>query len=131
KKQEKKEKVKTVKPKQEEEPLPEGIITIDQFFKVQLKTAKILTAEPVENTEKLMKLTIEVGEEVRPLVAGIAQFYKPEELIGKTIVVVANLRPAKIRGNESRGMLLAAKNESGLKLVTIDGGDFPSGVSIG
>ena len=131
KKQEKKEKAKTVKPKQEEEPLPEGIITIDQFFKVQLKTAKVLTAEPVANTEKLMKMTIEVGEEVRPLVAGIAQFYKPEELIGKTIVVVANLRPAVIRGNESRGMLLAAKNENGLKLVTIDGGDFPSGVSIG
>ena len=96
-----------------------------------MKTAKVLTAERVEGTEKLMRLTIEVGEEKRPLVAGIAQFYTPEELIGKIIVIVANLRPAVIRGNESHGMLLAAKCDAGLKLVTVDGGDFPSGVSIG
>lgn len=125
------EKAKKVKAKAEEPALPEGVITIDQFIKVQLKTAKVLTAERVEGTEKLMRLTIEVGEEKRPLVAGIAQFYTPEELIGKIIVIVANLRPAVIRGNESHGMLLAAKCDAGLKLVTVDGGDFPSGASIG
>ncbi len=126
-----KEKVKKVKQKPEEPVLPEGVITIDTLMKVQLKTAKVLTAERVEGTEKLLRLTIEVGEEVRPLVAGVAQYYKPEELIGKIIVIVANLRPAVIRGNESHGMLLAAKCDAGLKLVTIDGGDFPSGAAIG
>ncbi len=126
-----KEKVKKVKPKAEEPVLPEGVITIDTLMKVQLKTAKVLTAERVEGTEKLLRLTIEVGEEVRPLVAGVAQYYTPEEMIGKTIVIVANLRPAVIRGNESHGMLLAAKCDAGLKLVTIDGGTFPSGVAIG
>lgn len=112
-------------------PVPAGMISFTDFGKVQLKTAKILTAERIENTEKLMKLSIEVGAETRPLVAGIAQYYKPEELIGKTIIIVANLMPAKIRGCESQGMLLAAKDESGLKLVTIDGGSFASGTVIG
>ena len=125
------EKVKAPKQPKIDEILPEGVITIDQFLKVQLKTAKILTAEKIENTDKLMKLSIEVGEETRPLVAGIAQFYTPEELIGKTIVIVANLRPAVIRGNESHGMLLAAKADGKLKLITVDGNDFPSGASIG
>ncbi len=125
------EKVKAPKQPKIDEILPEGVITIDQFLKVQLKTAKILTAEKIENTDKLMKLSIEVGEETRPLVAGIAQFYTPEELIGKTIVIVANLRPAVIRGNESHGMLLAAKTDGKLKLITVDGNDFPSGASIG
>ena len=106
------------------------VVTIDEFFKTQLKTAKVLTAEKVEGADKLLKLSIEVGTETRQLVAGVAQFYSPEEIVGKTIVIVANLKPAKIRGIESQGMLLAAKNGNTLKLVTIDG-DMPSGVSIG
>ena len=106
------------------------LISIDDFFKTQLKTAKILEAEKIEGADKLLKLKIEVGSEIRPLVAGIALYYKPEELIGKTIVIVANLKPAKIRGVESCGMLLAAKNGDTLKLVTTDG-EMPSGVSIG
>ena len=89
-----------------------------------------MTAEKVEGADKLLKLQIEVGEETRQLVAGVAQFYTPEEIIGKTIVIVANLKPAKIRGIESQGMLLAAKKGKELKLVTIDG-DMPSGVEIG
>ena len=105
-------------------------ITIDEFFKTQLKTAKVLTAEKVEGADKLLKLSIEVGTEIRQLVAGVAQFYTPEEIVGKTIVIVANLKPAKIRGIESQGMLLAAKDGGNLKLVTIDG-DMPSGISIG
>ena len=99
-------------------------------MKVHLVTAKILEAAAVEKAERLLQLKIEVGSEIRPLVAGIAQYYKPDELIGKTIVIVENLKPAVIRGCESRGMLLAAKNEDTLRLVTVEGG-FPSGVTIG
>ena len=106
------------------------VVTIDEFFKTRLKTAKVLTAEKVEGADKLLKLSIEVGSETRQLVAGVAQYYSPEAIIGKTIVIVANLKPAKIRGIESQGMLLAAKDGNNLKLVTIDG-DMPSGVSIG
>jgi len=111
--------------------MPEGLVSIDEFFRTQLKTAKILSAEKVEGAYKLLKLQIEVGEEKRQLVAGIAKFYKPEDVVGRTIVIVANLKPAKIRGIESQGMLLAAKVGDSLKLVGIDGGDFPSGASVG
>ena len=78
-----------------------------------------------------MKLQVEVGSETRQIVAGIALYYKPEELIGKTVVIVANLMPAKLRGIESNGMLLAASAGDSLKLVTVDAPDFPSGVKIG
>ena len=108
----------------------EDLIGIEDFAKVQLKTAKVLTAEKVEGADKLLKLSIEVGSEVRPLVAGVAQYYTPEEIIGKTIVIVANLKPAKIRGVESAGMLLAAKSGKKLALVTVEG-DIPSGANIG
>ncbi len=108
----------------------EGVITIDEFFKTKLKTAKVLEAEKVENADKLLKLQIEVGKEKRQLIAGIAESYSTEEIVGKTVVVVANLKPAKIRGIESQGMLLAAKDKKGLKIVTIDG-DVPSGISVG
>lgn len=108
-----------------------GVITFDEFFKAQLKTAKILEAEKVEGADKLLKLKIEVGSETRQIVAGIALYYKPEDIIGRTIVIVANLLPAKIRGIESNGMLLAAKDANGLKLITVDGGSFPSGASVG
>ena len=108
----------------------EGVITIDDFFKAQLRTAKILAAEKVEGADKLLKLQIEIGEEKRQIVAGIALFYKPEDIIGRTIIVVANLKPAQIRGIESRGMLLAAKHGKELKLVTVDG-EIASGASVG
>ena len=110
--------------------LPVNLITIEDFFQTKLKTAKVLSAEKVEGADKLLKLQIELGQETRQLVAGVAQFYTPEEIIGKTIVVVSNLKPAKIRGIESRGMLLAAKDGKNLRLVTIDG-EMPSGVDIG
>ena len=96
----------------------DGLVTIDQFFQTKLKTAKVLTAEKVEGADKLLKLQIEVGNETRQLVAGVAPFYSPEAIIGKTIIIVANLKPAKIRGIESQGMLLAAKDGKNLKLVT-------------
>jgi methionyl-tRNA synthetase len=107
-----------------------GVVTFDEFFKSQLKTAKVLEAERVPNTDKLMKLQLEVGDSNRQIVAGIAQFYKPEDIIGKTIIIVANLKPAKICGVKSEGMLLAAKSCDKLQLVTVDG-DIESGSSVG
>ena len=95
-------------------------LTIDEFKKVELKSAKVITAERVAGADKLMKLQIEVGEEKRQLVAGIAQHYTAEEMIGKTIIIVANLQPAKIRGVESQGMLLAVSDGDTLSLLTSD-----------
>jgi methionyl-tRNA synthetase len=88
-------------------------INYDYFSKIELRTATILQAEKVENTTKLMKLNIDLGYEQRQIVAGIAESYSPEELIGKQIIVVTNLEPRKIRGNESNGMLLAVENSDG------------------
>ena len=93
-------------------------ITYDDFMKIDLRVAEILTAERVKGADKLVQLKIKVGAEERQLVAGIAQHYTPEELIGKQIVIVANLKPAKIRGIESKGMLLAASDSEKLALVT-------------
>ena len=104
--------------------------TIEDVGKVQLKTAQVVAAEPVPETDKLLKLQLKLGDEERQIVSGIAQWYKPEELVGKTIVVIANLKPAMLRGVESKGMLLAAKAGKTLRLVTIDG-ELPSGASIG
>ena len=126
-KAEKKEKAKTA----EKAPEAVELVTIDQFCKVKLKTAKVVAAEKLEGADKLLKLKIDVGEaEPRPLVAGVAKYYSPEEILGKTIVVVSNLQPATIRGAESRGMLLAAKFGKELRLVTVDG-DVPAGADIG
>ena len=88
-------------------------ISIDDFAKVELRVAKILEAEKVEGADRLLKLQIDLGDEQRQLVAGIATSYTPEELVGKQIVVIANLKPAKIRGVESNGMLLAATGPDG------------------
>ncbi|MBN1865048.1 MAG: methionine--tRNA ligase [Victivallales bacterium] len=108
----------------------EGCITIDEFFNAKLKTAKVLGAEGVDGTTKLLKLQISVGAENRQIVAGIAEHYSPEDVVGKNIVVVSNLKPARIRGIESNGMLLAAKQEGKLTLVTLDA-DAPSGLDVG
>jgi methionyl-tRNA synthetase len=88
-------------------------ITIDDFMKVELRVAKVLTAEKVEKSKKLVKLTIDVGSEQRTLVAGIAEAYEPEQLVGRTIVMVFNLKPAKLMGIESNGMVLAASPDGG------------------
>lgn len=83
-------------------------ISIDDFMKIDLRVAKIISAERVSNSRKLIKLEVQLAEEVRTLVAGIAESYLAEALVGRTIVVVANLKPAKLMGIESNGMLLAA-----------------------
>ena len=92
-------------------------ISIDDFMKVELRTAKVLTAEKVEKSKKLLKLTVDVGTEQRTLVAGIAEAYEPEALVGKTVVIVFNLKPAKLMGIESNGMVLAASPEGGKPTV--------------
>ncbi len=114
----KKKKEKAVNEKPEK---PEGVITYDEVMNVKLRTAKILEAEKVEGADKLLKLQVEVGEEKRQLIAGIAQHYSAEEVVGKTIVIVANLKPARIRGVDSQGMLLCASVGKELKLITVDG----------
>ncbi|NPA32679.1 MAG: methionine--tRNA ligase subunit beta [Aquificae bacterium] len=92
-------------------------IGIEDFLKVDLRVAKVLEAEPVEGSEKLLKLRLSLGDEERTIVAGIAKHYGPEELVGKKIVVVANLKPRKIFGIESQGMLLAASDGENLSLI--------------
>ena len=94
-------------------------ITIDQFMKIQLKTARVITAERVPKSEKLLKLQVSLGSEQRQIVAGIGKKYEPETLIGKTIVIVANLKPAKLMGIESQGMVLAAGDSDVRGLVTL------------
>lgn len=94
-------------------------ITIDEFMKVQLKTATILSAERVPKSEKLIKLQVSLGSEQRQIVAGIGKKYEPDALVGKTIVIVANLKPAKLMGIESQGMVLAAGDADVRGLLTI------------
>ena len=114
--------------KAKEEELANVVIAIDDFAKVSLKTAKILACEPVKKSDKLLCLQLELGEEKRQVVSGIAEYYKPEDLIGKTVILVANLKPAKLRGVESQGMILAADAPDGVKVVFVDG--VPSGCTI-
>jgi methionyl-tRNA synthetase len=97
-------------------------ISIDEFAKVQLRVAKVLTAERVPKSKKLAKLWIDLGSEQRTIVAGIAEAYEPETLVGRTIVIVANLKPAKLMGIESNGMVLAASGDDGRPmLLSVDG----------
>lgn len=107
----------------------DNLITIDDFAKVELRTADVVAAEPVPKADRLLKLQIAIGDEKRQIVAGIAEFYKPEDLIGKQVVVVYNLKPAKLRGIESQGMLLAAKKGKKLSLLMPDK-ELPSGAKI-
>ena len=96
-------------PKKEEKPQ----ITIEEFQKVQLKVAKVVACEKVEKSKKLLKLTLKVGEELRTVVSGIANDYTPEYMVGKKLVIVANLKPAKLCGIESQGMIVCAENSEG------------------
>lgn len=96
-------------------------ITIDDFAKLDLRVARVIAAEKVANSDRLLKLQLKVGNETRQVVSGIAEHYSAEELVGKDLILVANLKPVKLRGNLSQGMILAASNEDGkLSLVTVD-----------
>ncbi len=109
--------------KKEEEKVEEKtesapLITIDDFCRVQLRVAEVLACEKVEKADKLLKLTLKVGDEQRTVVSGIAKYYTPEEMVGKRVVLVANLQPRVMRGIESRGMILCASEGDKLTLVT-------------
>lgn len=111
-------------PKKQEKPqakqeaaAEDDMIKIDDFAKVDLRVAEIIAAEPVPKTDKLLKIQVTLGDEERTIVSGIAKFYKPEDLIGKHVILVANLKPAKLRGVVSHGMLLAASKGDQLQIV--------------
>lgn len=103
-----------------EEVKQEEYITIDDFAKIKMRVGKVLEAEKVEKSDKLLKLKVSLGDEERTIVSGIAQYYEPQELIGKNVIVLANLKPRKIFGIESHGMLLAAKDGERLTVLTTD-----------
>lgn len=110
-------------------PETKDLIDIADFAKVDLRVAEIKAAEKVEGADKLLKLQIDLGTETRQIVAGIAKHYTPESLVGKKIVVVANLKPAKLRGIESNGMLLAASNAESVVILTTEK-DLPAGSKV-
>lgn len=107
----------------------DGEITIDDFAKIDLRVATVVAAERVPKTDKLIKLQVKIGDEERTIVSGIAQHYEPENLIGKNVIVIANLKPAKLRGIESRGMVLAASDGEG-NLVLADAPGIASGSKV-
>ena len=100
-------------------------ITIDDFAKVNLQIGEIISSKCHENADKLLVSQIKIGDEVRQIVSGIAKNYKPEEIIGKKVIVVTNLKPVKIRGVESYGMVLCASNEDKLEIIEVK--EVPSG----
>ena len=116
------------KPKEEKKELPKkeevaqnnDYITIDDFEKIELKVAKVLKAEKVENSDKLLKLRVSLGNEERQIVAGIQKYYDPSELIGRKLVIVANLKPIKLKGIESCGMVIAAGDGDIVKVLFVD-----------
>lgn len=104
-------------------------IQIDDFAKLDLRVAKVIACEKVKKSDKLLKLQLDIGIETRQVVSGIAKYYTPEELVGKKVVMIANLKPAKLMGIESQGMILAASNDNELVLTTVDA-DIPVGSKI-
>lgn len=117
--------VKAEEPKPTMEPI-KNEINIDAFGAIDLRVGKVLKAEKIKKSKKLLKLEVEIGPEVRTIVSGIAQYYDPDKLAGRNVIVVANLAPAKLFGIESKGMLLAASDGAG-HLVLADAPDMPSG----
>ena len=110
------------KVEQEEE---KSEITIDDFAKIQFRTALVTACEKVEKSKKLLKLSLKVGDETRTVASGIAEWYKPEELVGKNVVLVYNLKPAKLCGVESQGMILCAEKDGKLSIVSPEKGEIP------
>ena len=100
-------------------PEPKEEIGIDDFAKVELRVAQVLSAEPVKGADKLLKLQLDLGYEQRQVVSGIAKFYTPDDLVGRKVICVTNLKPAKLRGELSQGMILAASHGDQLTLATV------------
>lgn len=106
-----------------------SFIDIDDFAKVDLRVAKVVAAEKIEKADKLLKLQLDLGDELRQVVSGIAKFYQPEELVGQKVILVANLKPVKLRGVESHGMILAASAGEQLVLATVSA-EIPLGAKV-
>ena len=111
-------------------PAADGKITIDDFTKIELRVAQIKVAERVKGADKLLRLEVDLGTETRQILAGIAEAYAPEMLVGRKIVIVANLAPRKMRGLESNGMLLAASLEGGKPVLASFLEDVPLGARL-
>lgn len=112
-------------------PTPDtGKITIDDFAKVELRVGQVMVAERVPKADKLLRLEIDIGTEVRQVLAGIAEAYAPETLIGRKVVIVANLAPRKLRGYESNGMIVAASLEGGKPVLASFLEDVPIGARL-
>lgn len=128
-----KEQMKGTAPKVEEEkvkvPEVSEEITIDDFMKVDLRVAEVIHAEPVKKADRLLKLQLDLGYEKRQVVSGIAKYYKPEELIGKKVICVVNLKPVKLRGELSQGMILAGSHGDSLSVATVDS-SLPNGSKV-
>ena len=111
-------------------PSEDNRISIDEFMKVELRVAKVLEAEAVPKSKKLVKLKVDVGTEQRTIVAGIAEAYQPEQLVGRTIAIVFNLKPAKLMGIESNGMVLAASVDGGKPILVAFDEPVPPGARV-
>lgn len=109
------------KPETEDKPEGVALIGIEDFMKVRLTAAKVLAAEPIKKAKKLLKLTLDDGEGERTVASGIAKYYTPDDLVGKTVILVSNLKPAVLCGVESNGMILAADSGDSVKVVFLDG----------
>ncbi len=102
-------------------------VTYDDFMKLDLKVAEVVRAEKMENADKLLRLQLDLGEEKRQVISGIAKFYTPEEMVGKKVICVTNLKPVKLRGELSEGMILSGEDKDGkLSLATVES-DLPNG----
>jgi len=132
---EKKEEKKPEKKKEKKVEIPEGCVSIDEFFRCKLRVAKVISCERVPKSEKLLKFNLDLGTEQRTILSGIAKYYEPEYLVGKNLVIIANLPPRKMMGMESNGMILSAveTREDGseyLRVLTVDG-DVAAGSEVG
>jgi methionyl-tRNA synthetase len=105
-------------------------ISIDEFARLDLRVAKVLSADSITGSKKLIKLEVDLGGERRTLLAGIAQTHKPQDLVGKKVIVVANLQPAKLMGIESQGMVLAAVADEKNIVLVVPEGDIPPGTRV-
>ena len=112
-----------------EQPKEEDLIGIEDFAKVELKVGTITECKKHPKADRLLVEQIDLGDEVRQVVSGIAQYYKPEELVGKQVIVVTNLKPANLRGEESFGMILCASGKDGLSIIQPDS-SMPNGTIV-
>jgi methionyl-tRNA synthetase len=111
-------------------PIPDGKIGIDDFTKVEMRVGQVKVAEKVQGADKLLRLEVDLGNEVRQVVAGIAEAYAPEMLVGRKVAIVTNLAPRKLRGLESNGMILAASVEGGKPVLASFLEDVPVGAKL-